>query len=79
MLSPCRDRRESFSTIARILVEIYLQQNRRNKTRTIENLAGGDVDLTAEEVAEINNILEAYPVKGGRFVREAEDDAQTWG
>jgi len=37
--------------------------------RTLENLAGGDVVLTSEEIAEINKILDAIPVKGVRYVK----------
>ncbi|KDQ60704.1 hypothetical protein JAAARDRAFT_31679 [Jaapia argillacea MUCL 33604] len=38
-----------------------------NKKRTLENLAGGDVELTTVENAELANILETFTVKGGRY------------
>ncbi|KAI0055772.1 aldo/keto reductase [Artomyces pyxidatus] len=39
-----------------------------NIKRTLENLEGGDVELSAEELAEINTAMDAHEVKGGRYV-----------
>lgn len=38
----------------------------RSKKRNLENIAGGDVELTEDDLKEINEIL-AKPVKGGRY------------
>ena len=39
----------------------------RNKKRNLENLAAGDVELTAAELAAIDDILTKHSVKGGRY------------
>lgn len=39
----------------------------RSKKRNLENLAAGDVELTPAELAEIDDILAKYTVKGGRY------------
>ena len=41
---------------------------RRNIKRTLENLQAGDVELSAEDLAEIAQLLEKYPRKGARYV-----------
>ncbi|KAA1476979.1 aldo/keto reductase [Dentipellis sp. KUC8613] len=46
-----------------------------HKTRTLENLAGGDVELTDAELAEIDAVREAHGVQGGRYVDELGDKA----
>jgi diketogulonate reductase-like aldo/keto reductase len=40
----------------------------RNAKRALENLVAGDVELSAEDRAEIGQLLEKYPRKGGRYV-----------
>lgn len=45
----------------------------RRAERTLENMAGADIVLTAEESAEIDRILQTNPVKGGRY---GDDDAK---
>ncbi len=37
-----------------------------NAKRALENLAAGDVELSAEDLAEIAQLLEKYPRKGAR-------------
>ncbi|KAI0061091.1 aldo/keto reductase [Artomyces pyxidatus] len=44
-----------------------------NSKRTLENLAGGDVDLSADELAAIAKVLETHEVKGGRYRDEIPD------
>lgn len=39
----------------------------RKATRTLENCAGGDVELSAEEMAEITTIAENGDFRGGRY------------
>ncbi|KAI0304547.1 NADP-dependent oxidoreductase domain-containing protein [Russula brevipes] len=39
-----------------------------NAKRTLENLGAGDVELSAEDLAEIAQLLEKYPRKGARYV-----------
>ena len=48
------------------------------KERTLENLAGGDVQLTETDVAEINEVLARHEVKGDRYFGNAEA-AHLWG
>lgn len=57
----------------------YLLWN-SHKARTLENLAGADVDLTSEEVKQIDEFLEAHPVMGSRYVDQLSKEAlQLWG
>ena len=51
----------------------------RNKTRTLENIAGGSYAISTEDAGAISNVIKEHPVKGGRYFGNAEDDAQTWG
>ena len=51
----------------------------RNKTRTLENIAGGSYVISTEDADAISNVIKEHPVKGGRYFGNAEDDAQTWG
>ncbi|KAJ7506638.1 aldo/keto reductase [Mycena galericulata] len=47
-------------------------------TRTLENCAGGDIELSAEEVAEITAIAETADVKGDRYAGGPEGQ-YLWG
>jgi len=49
-----------------------------NKKRTLENVGGGDVVLTAEDKAEISKILAGHEVKGDRYFGN-DAAAQLWG
>ncbi|KAJ2975363.1 hypothetical protein NUW54_g11743 [Trametes sanguinea] len=51
-----------------------------SKKRNLENIAGGSIELTQEELAEIDEILAKNPVKGGRY-RDDVDPAvlHLWG
>ncbi|KZT71694.1 Aldo/keto reductase [Daedalea quercina L-15889] len=48
------------------------------KERTLENLAGGDVELTEADLAEINSIIAKHEVKGDRYFGNPET-AHLWG
>ncbi|KAI9456301.1 aldo/keto reductase [Russula earlei] len=51
-----------------------------NVKRTLENLQAGDVELTAEDLAEISELLEKYPRKGARYVDGlTEQQLHLWG
>ena len=50
----------------------------RNVKRTLENLQAGDVELSAEDLAEIAQLLEAYPIKGGRYIDGMEQHLHLW-
>ncbi|EMD38423.1 hypothetical protein CERSUDRAFT_113579 [Gelatoporia subvermispora B] len=50
-----------------------------HKKRTLENLAGGDVELTPEEVAEINAAISGHEVKGARYVDVDPKVLHLWG
>ncbi|KAG2367526.1 NADP-dependent oxidoreductase domain-containing protein [Suillus spraguei] len=39
--------------------------------RTRENCAGGDIELSTEDIAEINSVISGAEVRGGRYVHEA--------
>ncbi|ETW74634.1 hypothetical protein HETIRDRAFT_331884 [Heterobasidion irregulare TC 32-1] len=45
-----------------------------SKKCTLENLNGGDIELSSVELREINQVLETHTVKGGRYVDEIGDD-----
>ena len=49
----------------------------RKASRTLENIAGGSVDFTPEELAESEEILDKHEVKGLRYSKAAE--AHLWG
>jgi hypothetical protein len=45
----------------------------------LENLSAGDVELSADDLAEIAQLLETYPRKGARYVDGvAEDKLELW-
>jgi len=50
-----------------------------NKKRTIENLEGAEVVLTPEELEEIDTVLEAHTVAGGRYIDGLESRLNLWG
>ena len=50
----------------------------RKKERTLENLAAGDVELTAADLAEINEVIAKHEVKGDRYFGNPEA-AHLWG
>jgi len=50
-----------------------------NKTRTLENLAGGDVDLSSQDLAEINQVLTTHKFKGDRYYGLSDKDMHLWG
>jgi pyridoxine 4-dehydrogenase len=50
-----------------------------HKDRTLENLAGGDVTLSTDELAEINKILGSFTVQGGRYIDGQESHFYLWG
>jgi hypothetical protein len=46
----------------------------------LENLTAGDVELSDEDLAEIGQLLEKYPRKGGRYVDGLSDQQlHLWG
>lgn len=47
--------------------------------RTLENVAAGDTVLTADDLKEIDDILEKYPVQGGRAVDGMSEALHLWG
>jgi hypothetical protein len=51
---------------------------RRNVKRTLENQQAGDVELLAEDLAEIAQLLETYPIKGGRYIDSIEQHMHLW-
>ena len=53
---------------------------RRNAKRTLENISGGDVELSSEELSEIDRVLSSHAVKGGRYVDTVSDEKlHLWG
>lgn len=50
----------------------------RKKERTLENLASGDIELTAADLAEINGVIAKHEIKGDRYFGNA-DAAHLWG
>jgi hypothetical protein len=50
----------------------------RNVKRTLENLRAGDVELSAEDLTEIGQLLETYPRKGGQYIDGVEHQLHLW-
>ncbi|KAI5122111.1 hypothetical protein M0805_002233 [Coniferiporia weirii] len=50
-----------------------------SKERTLENIVGGEIELTSEEVAAINKVLEDNPVQGGRYFAGSDEQNHLWG
>ncbi|KAI5122055.1 hypothetical protein M0805_006039 [Coniferiporia weirii] len=50
-----------------------------HKKRTLENVAGGEIVLTHEELAAINKVLEDNPVQGGRYSAGSDEQNHLWG
>lgn len=74
MLSRSLGLRKSYSilVIFLFLTALWLMVS-SNAKRAIENLVAGDVELSAEDLAEIGLLLEKYPTKGGRYVDGLSD------
>lgn len=51
----------------------------RKAERTLENIAGGDIVLTAEDLKEIDAILDKYPVQGSRYIDGMSEVFHLWG
>ena len=51
---------------------------RRNARRTLENRLAGEVELSAEDLAEIGEMLEKYPRKGARYVDAPDELLGLW-
>jgi pyridoxine 4-dehydrogenase len=49
-----------------------------NIKRTLENLSAGDVELSADDLAEIAQLLETYPRKGARYIDGMDDKLNLW-
>jgi len=51
-----------------------------NAKRTLENIAGGNVELSDEDLSEIDRVLSSHAVKGGRYVDTVPDEKlHLWG
>jgi pyridoxine 4-dehydrogenase len=51
-----------------------------NAKRTLENIAGGNVELSDEDLSEIDRVLSSHAVKGGRYVDTVPDaKLHLWG
>jgi pyridoxine 4-dehydrogenase len=45
----------------------------------LENLASGDITLSAEELQEINNVISGHEVKGDRAFGLSDEQSNLWG
>ncbi|KAH8117321.1 aldo/keto reductase [Phellopilus nigrolimitatus] len=50
-----------------------------SKARTLENIAAGEIDLTPEELAAVEKVLDVHPVQGGRYFNGPDEQAHLWG
>ncbi|CDO72841.1 hypothetical protein BN946_scf185002.g26 [Trametes cinnabarina] len=51
-----------------------------SKKRNLENIAGGNIELTDADLAEIDEIISKYPVKGGRYRDDVDPQVlHLWG
>jgi len=48
-------------------------------SRVLENLAAGDIQLTPEEVAEIDRVIESHPALGDRYFGGSDAAMHLWG
>ena len=46
----------------------------RNAKRTLENIAGGNVELSSDDLSEIDRVLSSHAVKGGRYFDAVPDE-----
>jgi pyridoxine 4-dehydrogenase len=52
----------------------------RSESRKLENLKGGDIELSEAEMQEINDAISNHGVKGGRYNDSIPDKAMhLWG
>jgi len=51
----------------------------RNKSRTEENMAACDVNLTQEEITKMNDAITDVGLKGNRVFAGMEDKMHLWG
>ena len=49
-----------------------------HKTRTVENMKGGEIDLLREETEQINGLVNEFNVKGDRYFGN-DEAAHLWG
>jgi pyridoxine 4-dehydrogenase len=49
------------------------------KERTLENLLGGNITLSRDELAEIEEIISSVEVKGGRYYEKRAAEMHLWG
>ncbi|KIM80754.1 hypothetical protein PILCRDRAFT_822023 [Piloderma croceum F 1598] len=47
--------------------------------RTLENLDAGNIDMTPEDISEINDVIENHEVQGDRYFGIGEKAAHLWG
>ena len=48
--------------------------------RTLENIAGGNVELSSDDLSEIDGVLSSHAVKGGRYFYTVPDEKlHLWG
>jgi hypothetical protein len=50
----------------------------RNVKRTLENRLAGEVELSTEDLTEIAQLLEKYPMKGARYANAPEENMFLW-
>ncbi|TEB33784.1 aldo/keto reductase [Coprinellus micaceus] len=48
-------------------------------SRTLENLEAGDIKLSDTDLAEVNEIIGAHTVKGGRYLGKSDQEMFLWG
>jgi pyridoxine 4-dehydrogenase len=45
----------------------------------LENLGAGNIDMTPEDISEINDVLENHEVQGDRYFGVGDKAAHLWG
>lgn len=56
-----------------------LTQPSSKASRTLENLEAGDIKLSDTDLAEVNEIIGAHTVKGGRYLGKSDQGVFLWG
>ncbi|KAJ3019103.1 hypothetical protein NUW54_g175 [Trametes sanguinea] len=75
----CTPAQLSIAWVAALGEKIIPLPGSSRKERTVENILGGEIELSPEELAEIARIMEENPVKGDRGLTTKSIDLKLWG
>ncbi|KAJ7171673.1 aldo/keto reductase [Mycena crocata] len=67
------------TTVAQICIAWVAALGPSKSTPTLENLQAGDVELSVDELKEMNGIIAKYGVKGDRSIGLSDEQMHLWG